>query len=148
MKINTKTRYGLRAMIEIALQKDNRGILQKDIAKNQGISEKYLDQIIPVLKTAGFITNVAGKRSGYMLVQSSREITILDIYKAFNREVALVDCLEEGKDCRKQGCCAANDFWRELNACIEEKMNSVSLSELTEKQKDLYDRDEPILYHI
>ncbi|MGM0531841.1 MAG: RrF2 family transcriptional regulator [Bacteroidota bacterium] len=148
MKINTKTRYGLRSMIEIALQEDNRGILQKDIAKKQAISEKYLDHIIAALKTAGLITNVAGKKSGYMLTQPASEMTTYDIYKAFNNEVALVDCLEQAKNCSKKEFCAANDFWQELNSHIKEKMNSVTLKQLTEKQIKLNGKYGPQLYYI
>ena len=135
-------------MIEIALQKNNCGILQKDIAKNQGISEKYLDHIIPALKAAGLIKNVAGKKSGYMLVKPASEITTHDIYKAFNTEVALVECLEKGKDCRRQEWCSAHDFWQELNSYIKDKMNSFTLKELIERHEKLNRKNEPILYYI
>lgn len=63
LKLNTKIRYGLWAMIEIALQEENKGIFQKDIAKNQEISEKYLDHIIASLKASGLIKNVCGKKA-------------------------------------------------------------------------------------
>lgn len=62
MKLNTKVRYGLRTMLEIALQEDNKGVFQKDIAKNQQISEKYLDLIIASLKANGLIANTSGKK--------------------------------------------------------------------------------------
>lgn len=148
MKVNTKTRYGLRTMIEIALQEDNRGILQKNIAKSQGISEKYLDHIIAALKAADLITNVAGKKSGYKLTKPANEITPYDIYRAFNNEVGLVDCLEQSKRCSKEEFCAANVFWAELNAYIVEKMNSTTLKELTDRQQYLNNKYEPLLYNI
>ena len=124
-------------MIEIALQKNNRGILQKDIAKNQGVSEKYLDHIISTLKAAGLIINVTNKGSGYMLVKPASEITTLDIYKAFNAKVALVECLEKGRDCNREEWCSAHEFWQELNASVAEKMNSCTLKELAERQERL-----------
>ncbi|MEF8811854.1 MAG: Rrf2 family transcriptional regulator [Bacteroidales bacterium] len=148
MKVNTKTRYGLRTMIEIALQENNRGILQKDIAKREDISEKYLDHIIAGLKAAGLITNVAGKKSGYMLTQPANKLTTYDIYKAFNNDLALADCLEQGKQCNKEEFCAANDFWNELNDHIKEKMNSVTLKQLAEKQNELHNQSGPQLYYI
>ncbi|HRS19749.1 MAG TPA: Rrf2 family transcriptional regulator, partial [Bacteroidales bacterium] len=67
MKLNTKTRYGLRAIIEIAMNSSEHGVLQKDIAKTQNISNKYLDQIIAELKSADLIVNTGGKKSGYRL---------------------------------------------------------------------------------
>ena len=83
MKINTKIRYGLRTMIEIAGCLDPEGILQKDIAKNQNISVKYLDYIISALKLKGLIMNVRGRGSGYRLARPIDEITMLYIYSAF-----------------------------------------------------------------
>jgi len=80
MKINTKIRYGLRTMIEIALNENQSGVLQKDIAKNQQLSEKYLDQIIASLKVSGLIVNAGGKKSGYILNKPLSEIKIYDIY--------------------------------------------------------------------
>src|SRR5690554_4558994 len=83
MKITTKTRYGLRAMIEIARETNEQGILQKEIARRQDLSNKYLDQIILGLKLADLIMNVHGKKSGYILARPAEEITLFDIYQAF-----------------------------------------------------------------
>jgi len=84
MKLNTKVRYGLRAMIEIAAHPN--GILQKEISVNQSISTKYLDQIIASLKAAGLVIRVSGKSSGYKLTRNQEEISVYDIYKAFEYE--------------------------------------------------------------
>jgi Rrf2 family protein len=83
MKFSTKTRYGLRALIEIAKDELGEGVFQKDISKNQDISIKYLDQIIQSLKVAGLIVNVKGKKSGYILTRKPSEITVYDIHRAF-----------------------------------------------------------------
>ncbi|RPJ74506.1 MAG: Rrf2 family transcriptional regulator, partial [Alphaproteobacteria bacterium] len=96
MQFNTKIHYGIRAMIEIALASKVKGIYQKDIAKNQEISNKYLDQIIAALKAKGLIRNLKGKKSGYILNHEPSSITIYDIYKAFEPEILLLDCLSEG----------------------------------------------------
>lgn len=86
MIINAKTRYGLRTRIEIALQKTNHGILQKDIAKNHEISGKYPDHITAAQKVAGLIKNVASKKSGYMLVKPASEITPVISIKILTRK--------------------------------------------------------------
>jgi len=69
LKFSTKTRYGIRAVLEIALNGDANGIYQKEIAKNQEISYKYLDQIMNSLKVSGLITKAAGRKSGYVLTR-------------------------------------------------------------------------------
>jgi Rrf2 family protein len=83
MRFSTKTRYGIRAMIAIAEADQSKGILQKDIARNQDISNKYLDQIILGLKVAGLINNIKGHKSGYILTRDAETITIYDIHCAF-----------------------------------------------------------------
>ena len=92
MKINTKIRYGLRTMIEIACCKEPTGILQKDIAKNQNISVKYLDYIISALKLKGLIIN-SKDGGGYMLTRPADQITMLDIYTAFE-QIVIIECVK------------------------------------------------------
>ncbi len=100
MKFNTKTRYGVRTMLELALNENRgNGTLQKEIAENQDVSIKYLDHIIADLKAAGLIVNVAGKKSGYRLTRSSKQISVYDIYSAFDDELAIIDCLLVGGEC-------------------------------------------------
>ena len=94
MKFNTKTRYGLRTMLELSLNAEREeGTLQKEIAENQDVSIKYLDHIIADLKAAGLIVNVGGKKSGYRLNKPAEDITIYDIYVAFENELVIIDCL-------------------------------------------------------
>ena len=95
MKFNTKIRYGLRTMIEIAKADQETGIFQKDISKNQEISYKYLDPIILSLKKAGLIENINGKRSGYRLGRDASEINVLQIHAAFEEEIAVVKYTSE-----------------------------------------------------
>jgi Rrf2 family protein len=141
MKFNTKTRYGLRAMIELAMPDRDRGILQKDISKNQNISMKYLDHIIAYLKAAGLINNVAGKKSGYRLARSADKISVYDIYRAFERDLTVIDCLSEEGSCGRDKICAARSFWNKLNEKIVNYMESVRLSDLSEKQLQLSIKD-------
>ena len=135
MKFNTKTRYGIRTMMEIALHGSHKGVLQKDISKNQGISFKYLDQIIASLKAAGLITNIKGKKSGYALTRPAAEITIYDIHKAFEPDITIVDCLSEMIDCTSEHYCAPRDLWEGLNKKIIEYLKNYTLQALAEKQR-------------
>ncbi|MBN1182140.1 MAG: Rrf2 family transcriptional regulator [Bacteroidales bacterium] len=148
MKFNTKTRYGIRAMIELALNNNQEGIYQKDIAQNQEISFKYLDQIISSLKSAGLVTTVGGKKSGYRLKKDPGKITIYDIYKAFNSELEIIECLGNDEDCLKEKKCAARNFWHGLNDKIIEYLQSVHLDELVEEQQKINESNQEITFSI
>lgn len=98
MRFNTKVRYGIRTMIEVASISDI-GILQKNISKNQEISEKYLDHIVSSLKVAGLLKNVKGKKSGYKLSKKAEEIKVYDIFLAFESNLLGPNCIESDNAC-------------------------------------------------
>lgn len=140
MKFNTKTRYGIRTMLEIALKSDENGIYQKEISENQKISFKYLDQIVSALKAAGLITPVRGKKSGYILAREARKITMYDIFKAFEPDMNIVDCLSENIHCEDENHCAPRDFWEDLNNLIIDYFSKYTLKDLMERQKSYNNR--------
>ncbi|HBH47305.1 MAG TPA: Rrf2 family transcriptional regulator [Bacteroidales bacterium] len=149
MKLNTKTRYGIRAMIELAMDWGGKGMFQKEISERQEISYKYLDHIISALKTKGLISNVDGKKSGYRLAKKPEEISVYDIYKAFEPALQIVDCIGEHGECVRAKNCAASDLWCGLNNKIIEHLDSINLSELAKKQQALNQRDEKAdMYYI
>ena len=130
MKINTKIRYGLRTMIEIANAQDDNGVLQKDIAKNQNISLKYLDPIISSLKLKGLIVNYKGRRSGYRLARPVAEITMYDIYTAFE-QISIVECINNKGFCeRSLHDCKANCYWTEFGRDLIKMLRSKNLEEI------------------
>jgi Rrf2 family protein len=139
LKFSTKTRYGVRAILEIALNESESGILQKDISKNQSISYKYLDHIINSLKVAGLVTKASGRKSGYILTRKPSEITINDIHNAFEPGVCVVDCLSRNHSCKREGACASRGFWGQLNNHIIEYLKSTTLQDLIENQTKLDD---------
>lgn len=120
-------------MLEIALQTEQ-GIFQKEISEKQKISFKYLDQIIASLKAAKLITNVKGKKSGYILTRKAEEITLYDIYRAFEPDMSIVDCLSESIHCPDENFCAPRDFWLGLNTQIIEYLMRYTLKDLVERQ--------------
>ncbi|HPY82356.1 MAG: Rrf2 family transcriptional regulator [Bacteroidales bacterium] len=144
MKLNTKTRYGLRTMLEIALHSGERGILQKDIATSQNLSVKYLDQIISELKSANLIRTISGKKSGYKLTREAKEICIYDIYLAFNPPLHLVNCLNE-QECTLNNSCASQNFWCTLNAEIISKLQTKTLADIVIDHKKLTNQ---IMFYI
>jgi len=137
LKFNTKTRYGLRAMIEIARESNANGILQREIADRQNLSNKYLDHIIFSLKVKGLITNVKGKKSGYILTRPASEITILDIHNAFEPGICIIDCLTLNYQCDREDNCSARNFWEGLNEMIKNYFKSHTLQDLYDQQVEL-----------
>ncbi len=137
MKITKKVRYGLRAMIEINLKKSSSGILQKDISANQEIPLKFLDSIITDLRNAGLILNFAGKRSGYILSRPPGEISVYDIFRAFEPELTLVNCACPGNICNRISICPATDYWSDLNNAIKNQMKSTTLDKFVKRHENL-----------
>ena len=133
MKISTRTRYGIRTMLEIATGTDN-GIFQKDIARNQDISNKYLDHIIHALKASRLISNVKGKKSGYRLTRKPSEISLFDIHNAFEPGICIIDCLSGNFECKRQKDCLAVGFWKNLNDQIVNYFKSVTIDDLIKEK--------------
>lgn len=135
LKFNTKIRYGLRAMVEIALDETGEGVFQKHISERQKISVKYLDQIMASLKTAGLIMNTRGKKSGYRVTRNPDQIKIIDIYKAFEPGIVIVECMNENYKCDLSDTCGTRDFWGGLNATILNYFESHTLADLVKEHR-------------
>ena len=137
MKINTKIRYGLRALIELGLHDNTKGVFQKDIAKNQQLSEKYLDPIISALKISGLIENTRGKKSGYILKKDPSEISIFDVYKTFEPCPSIVYCICRPSICDRAKKCSAIEYWTGLNDVIINHLKNTTLANLIDRHKEL-----------
>lgn len=134
MKFSTKTRYGIRAVLEIALHGKTDGIYQKEISENQDISYKYLDQIINALKVAGLVAKAGGRKSGYILTRDPAEITIYDIHNAFEPGICVIDCLSMNFTCEREQFCVLKGFWGKLNNQIIDYFKSTTIKDLMEEQ--------------
>jgi len=134
VKFNTRIRYGIRTMLELALNDSSDGVFQKDIAVNQDISIKYLDHIIVALKIAGLIRNVGGKKSGYRLTRDASEITMLDIYHAFEPGFSVNECAYNASECPRLRICAVKGFWAGLNTIMVDYFRSVTLEDIKSNQ--------------
>jgi len=148
MKFNTKTRYGLRTMIELAMNGNDSGVYQKEISERQEISFKYLDQIIASLKASGLIVNSEGRMSGYILSKDPEEINVYDVYKAFQHELMIIDCLQGKGNCSREGKCATREFWGGLNDLIVNYLESTNLKDLAEKQEAINERESESMFYI
>jgi Rrf2 family protein len=134
VKISTKGRYALRIMLDLAKNESGGFIPLKDISARQGITVKYMEQIISALCKAGLVKSSRGSSGGYRLAKKPGEYKIGDILRVMEGGVAVVACLEDAANaCPRSAACATLPFWRGLNRAIEEYMDSVTLEGLLEE---------------
>jgi len=138
MKLSTKGKYGVRAVVEIARHYGKGPISIKEIAERQGISFSYLEQILHKLGKAGLIESVRGPAGGYLLAKKPAELTIGDIVRTLEGPIALSHCLEPGGesgDCSQTDDCVARMVWAKVGAKIEEALDSITFDDLLHQQQ-------------
>jgi Rrf2 family protein len=133
MKVSTKGRYALRFMLELALNQDKGPVSLKHVSMHQGISQKYLWQVITPLKAAGLIQAVRGLRGGYKLVREPSAISVAGILNVVEGDTSLVNCLGNPKGCKRVDACPTREVWKELNDKLVQAMESVSLADILRK---------------
>lgn len=136
MKLSTRTRYGLRAILELA-EYEGQGPLQlKKIAEKQDISVKYLEQLIAVLKSSGLVRSIRGARGGYMLARSADEIKLSECFVALEGHVVTAECVEEESACGRAAECAARYAWAKVQRAVMDVLESMTLKDLIERGHD------------
>ena len=133
MKISTRTRYGIRAMLELAKLYPTGPLQLKIIAKRQDISLKYLEQQMALLKSAGFIRSVRGSKGGYILNKAPGEITLNDIFTCLESQVVTAECVQDKQLCSRSTDCIVRGVWQELQQAIENVLESITLEDLVKK---------------
>lgn len=134
MRISTKGRYALRLMLDLAIHNTGENISIKMISERQGISIKYLEQIISMLNRAGFVKSERGSGGGYRLTKKPEEYTVGMILRLTEGSLAPVACVEEQKLCPRFNECAVNMVWERLNYAINSVVDSITLADLVEEQ--------------
>lgn len=136
MKISTKGRYAVRVMLDLALHNSGECIKVKDIASRQGISDKYLEQIIAVLNKAGYVKSFRGAQGGYRIAKDPKEYTVGMILRLTEGSMAPVACLEENADeCERCDTCETLEVWKELYDAINNVIDNVTLEDLMERRQ-------------
>ena len=135
MKLSTKGRYGARAMLDIAVHKDNGPCVMKDISKRQDISPKYLDHILSALRRGGLIKNIRGKGGGYILSRPASVITLKDIIEAVEGSLSPVECVDNPALCDRSAECPTIEVWRNVRDAVEGVLIATTLESLVELQK-------------
>ncbi len=136
MKLSTKGRYGTRLMLDLTLHYKEGPILLKDIASRQDISEKYLWQLISLLKNARLVLSTRGSHGGYDLARSPEEITLKEIVLALEGPLGLVECVDESKVCNRTNACVMRDIWQEVSDNFLDTLSSFSLADIAKKHTE------------
>ncbi|GAB4305411.1 MAG: Rrf2 family transcriptional regulator [Myxococcota bacterium] len=146
MRISTKGRYSLRAMIDVAFYGKKRPVRLKELSERTEISRNYLVQLFQQLKKAKLVKSIRGPTGGFVLMKPAKSITVKDILVAVNESFVPVACLEENsrrKVCARAPTCTARAFWRELKKQVEGYFANVTLDELYQREKEMYYKDVP-----
>lgn len=130
MRITTKGRYGLRAMIDLAQQQDSVPVLMGSIAERLGVSRKYLHALLTSLRGVGLVRSVRGSGGGYCLARDPKDITVAEILSALEGHQTLVDCIQDPAICPRSATCGAHELWETLGNVIQEHLAGIRLSEL------------------
>ena len=130
MKLSTRSRYGVRLMTRLALNHGKGATLMRDISRVEGISEKYLGQIIIPLRGAGLVSGRRGAGGGYTLSRAPSEITVRDVVEVLEGDISLVPCTGDPSACSRRGACAATDVWQKLAGDMSRVLDSYTLKDL------------------
>jgi Rrf2 family cysteine metabolism transcriptional repressor len=135
MKLSTRTRYGMRALLDLALHDNSRPVQLKDIAERQQISLAYLEHLIIPLISAGIVRSTRGVHGGVKLAKSAEQIRLKEILLVLEGPLAPVDCLKDEKSCPRSGMCATRDIWNDLKKAMENVLESSTLQDLADRQR-------------
>jgi Rrf2 family protein len=135
MKLTTRSRYGTRLMLALAEHYPKGPLRLTAVARQQGISVKYLEQIIIPLKKADYIKSVRGPRGGHVLAKPPEEITIWEIVALLETGASLSECVNNPASCRRAPLCPTRPVWREAARAMFEKLQSITLAGVMSRGK-------------
>lgn len=135
MMVSTRGRYALRVMLDLARDSSGTYVPLDDIARRQGMSEKYLESIIVSLSRAGLVKALRGKGGGYMLTRRPEDYPIGEILHLTEKSLAPVTCLESGAACPQAGDCPTFPLWQGLDRVIDDYLTAHTLADLLPKDE-------------
>lgn len=139
MKLPTKIRYAVRAIVELTDRNEEAPIPVKEISKAQGMSAKYVKQLMNRLQKAGLVKGHPGIHGGYTLAKKPDTISLYDIYQALDVSLVLVPCVGADPECDRLERCCARRVWKRLHDSLEDILKSTSVKELAKCERDLRD---------
>jgi len=135
MKLSTKGRYGLRALLDLALHQGEGLVLLRDIARRQEVSLHYLEHLIAPLIAAGLVKSTRGARGGVLLLKPPSEIKLSEVVQLLEGSLAPVDCVNNPALCHRSASCVTRDIWVEMKEAMNQVLDSTTLQDLVERQR-------------
>lgn len=148
MKFSTKGRYGLKAMFDLATHHGEGPVALKNIARRQGISEHYLEQLFATLRRAKLVKSVRGAQGGYLLNYPPEQITVGEILRALEGPVGPADCVIDKKsdECMNQDSCVTRVVWARIQQSVNEVIDTTSLADMLEDQRRIRNDHNQMFY--
>ncbi|NLF80784.1 MAG: Rrf2 family transcriptional regulator [Clostridia bacterium] len=139
MNISTRGRYGLRAVLDLAVNYSERPVTLSAIAARQQLSEGYLEQLMVPMKKAGIIASTRGAQGGYYLAREPQDILVGDVFRALEGPLALVACISEEKTerCQRKDICGSAFIWSEIQTAISDVLNKYTVADLIDREYQL-----------
>ena len=142
MKLSTRSRYGVRLMLDLALHADEGPVRLGSVAQRQGIGIKYLEQIIISLKKADYVTSVRGPKGGHLLARPPEEITVGEIVGLLEGGLKLTRCTQYPEECVRSSTCVTRILWMEATEAIRERLDAITFRDLINRSPACVDSKE------
>lgn len=140
MRLTTKSRYGTRLILDLALNAQNQPVRLSEISQRQGISLKYLEKLIRILKEHGFVKSMRGPYGGYRLAKPTEQISVGQIVRALEGSDSITDCTESDNvcgTCTRAGRCLTQYIWAEASAAMFKRLDSFKIDQLIAKSDEI-----------
>ncbi len=150
MKISTKGRYGLEAIVDLAIHSSQGHVNLKSISERCGISEAYILQIFLVLRRAGIVDSIRGAQGGYVLSRNASEITVADVLIALEGPLAPVSCIVEGAKypCDRYENCTTRGVWESIMITLTDVATSITIQDLVDCYNRSTSQNKELEYYI
>lgn len=143
MKLSTKGRYGVKAMVELAIHYGGTPLSIKIISQRQGISEYYLEQLFSPLRKAKLINSIRGAQGGYVLGREPKEIKVSDIMYVLEGPIEIAECID-GVNCDNVDCCATRLLWTKIKNSIDDVMEGITLQDIVDDYNKIKEKNESL----
>jgi len=136
MKLSTKGRYGVKAMVDLAINYGEHPVSIKSISQRQSISEYYLEQLFSALRRAKLIKSIRGSQGGYILNRRPEEITVYDVINVLEGPIEISNCIDE-VSCNNIDCCATRLLWKKIKNSIDSVTTSINLKDIVDDYNEM-----------
>jgi Rrf2 family cysteine metabolism transcriptional repressor len=136
MKLSTRSRYGLRAMLVLAMHEGDNPVMTKEISEKQNLPMTYLEQLMLTLRKAGLVNATRGAKGGYVLSRDPNDISLIEVVEALEGPLDIADCADVPNCCQIPEACAFKDVFVNANKALHDVFAQISLAQIAEEQRN------------